>query len=66
MKKKLVAVLLASTMALSLSACGGSDSSNNSSKSETTQEKPTEKEEHPLLEPLLDRQFLIIPLLLDH
>lgn len=45
MKKKLVAVLLASTMALSLSACGGSDSSNNSSKSETTQEKPTEKEE---------------------
>ena len=37
MKKKIVALLLASSMALSLSACGGSDSS--SSKSDTKKEE---------------------------
>lgn len=39
MKKKIVAVLLASVMALSLSACGGSKTDSSSSKSDTKKEK---------------------------
>lgn len=38
MKKKIVALLLASSMALSLSACGGGSSADNSSKSDNTTE----------------------------
>ena len=45
MKKKIFALLLAGTMALSLYACGGSNSSDNSSKSDTTQESSQEKAE---------------------
>lgn len=45
MKKKIVAMLLAGTMALSLSACGGSGSSDDSSKADTTQDISKEKEE---------------------
>lgn len=39
MKKKFVALLLASSMALSLSACGGSGSDSSSSKSDTKKEE---------------------------
>ena len=39
MKKKIVALLLASSMALSLSACGGSGSDSSSSKSDTKTEE---------------------------
>ena len=39
MKKKIVALLLASSMALTLSACGGSGSDSSSSKSDTKTEE---------------------------
>ena len=39
MKKKIVALLLASSMAFSLSACGGSGSDSSSSKSDTKTEE---------------------------
>lgn len=42
MKKKIVALLLASSMALSLSACGGSGSDSSSSKSESKTEQTKE------------------------
>ena len=50
MKKRIVALLIAGTMALSLSACGGGSSSDksDSKQNETTQEAKKEEEKAPV------------------
>ena len=52
MKKKIVAVLLASVMALSLSACGGSKTDSSSSKSDTKKEKTVKPDKKAMKLPL--------------
>lgn len=52
MKKKIVAVLLASVMALSLSACGGSKTDSSSSKSDTKKEKTVKSDKKVMKLPL--------------